>query len=109
MSVSETATGVAKAYSPAQKGLDDLLRDRRRDRAAEAVQLLLEHDGDRDLRIVGGGEAVEPRGVVVAVAGLRGARLAGDPDPRDLRRGARAGRNDRFHHLRQLCGGLRLD
>ena len=38
--------------SAGQQGLHDLLRDRGRDGAAEAVQLLLEHDGDRDLGVL---------------------------------------------------------
>src|SRR3954453_11081557 len=100
MSVSETATGVSRGYSPAQKGLYDLLRDRRRDRAAEPVQLLLEHDRDGDLRVVGGSEAGEPGGVVVAVSGLGGAGLAGDLDARNLSSSAGAARDDGLHHLR---------
>src|SRR5437763_12303366 len=109
MSVSETATGVSRGYSPAQKGLDDLLRDRRRDCAAEAVRLLLEHDRDRDLRMIGGSEADEPRRIDVVETGFRRPGLAGNLDPRDLRRRARPARDDRLHELRQGRRRLRLD
>ena len=61
------------------------LRDRGGDRAAEAVQLVLEHDGACDLRIVGGREEDEPCRVDVILAGFGGSRLAGDLDPGDRR------------------------
>ena len=46
---------------------------------------MLDDDGARDLRVVGGREEDEPRGVDVRDAGLGGAGLAGDLDARDLR------------------------
>src|SRR6185437_525962 len=97
MSVSDTATGslyrVVRA-SAGQQGLHDLLGDRSRNGAAEAVQLLLEHDGDRDLRICGGREADEPGLVDVGDTGLRCTGLPGDLSPRDLRRDARSALDD---------------
>src|SRR3954453_19571439 len=100
MSVSDTATGVSRGYSPAQKGLHDLLGYRRGNRPAEAVRLLLEHDRDGHLRVVRGREGREPGRVDVVDARLRGAGLTGDPDARNLRCGARAALDDGLHHLR---------
>src|SRR5262249_56795488 len=71
-----------------ENGLQQDLRDRRRRRAAEAV-LVLERYGDCDLRIVRGGEGDEPGRVDAAVAGLGGAGLPGDLDPRGLSGGGR--------------------
>src|SRR3954469_19426922 len=107
MSVSDTATGVSRGYSPAEKGLHDLLGNRRGDGAAEAVRLLLEYDRDRHLRVVRGGEGREPGRVDVVDPRLRGAGLARVLDARDLRCGPRAALSDCFHHLRQLSGRLR--
>src|SRR5689334_12507403 len=101
MSVSETATGVTRGYSPAQKGLEDLLGDRRRDGTAEAVQLLLENDRDGVERVVGRSEGDEPRRVDVRDARLGRPGLAGDRDARDLRLGAGAALDDELHHLIQ--------
>src|SRR5579862_9536566 len=112
MSVSETATWslyrVVRA-SAAQQRLQDLLRDRRRDSTAEAVQLLLEDDGDRDLRILCGSKRDEPGRVDVRDARLRGACLARDGDSGDLRRRAGAALHDELHHLVELSRRLRLD
>src|SRR4051794_21541066 len=100
MSVSDTATGVSRGYSPAQKGLHDLLGYRGRNRTAEAVRLLLEDDGDRDLRVVRGRKRGEPGGVDMVDARLGRTGLAGDPDARDLRSRAGAALDDGLHHLR---------
>src|SRR5262249_1766693 len=87
-----------------ENGLQQDLRDRRRRRAAEAV-LVLERYGDRDLRIVRGGEGDEPGRVDAAVAGLRGAGLPGDLDPRDLSGGAGARLDRGDHHRVDLVRG----
>src|SRR5436190_15776974 len=95
-------TAIALLLRPStENGLHQLLRDRRRRRAAEAV-LVLERDGDRDLRVVGRREADEPRRVDAAVARLRGTGLARDRDARN--RGGPAGAvvDSRDHHRGDL-------
>src|SRR5690349_19061944 len=112
MSVSETATcGLYRVVraSAAQQRLHDLLRNRRRDSTAEAVQLLLEDDGDRDLRVLRGSECDEPGRVDVRDARLGRPGLAGDGDAGNLRRRAGAALHDELHHLVELGGRLRLD
>src|SRR5437763_2984607 len=112
MSVSETATcGLYRVVraSAAQQRLHDLLRNRRRDSTTEAVQLLLEDDGDRDLRVLSRSERDEPGRVDVRDARLRGAGLARDGNAGDLRRRAGAALHDELHHLVELRGRLRLD
>src|SRR5579864_3988187 len=87
MSVSETATGGryrVEAISAGQELFEDLLRDRRGHCAAEAVQLLLEHDRDGDLWILGGREAHKPCRVDVIDGGFRRSGLAGHLDARNL-------------------------
>ena len=69
------------------------LRDRRGGGAAEAG-LVLEHDGDRDLRVVRRREAMNHVVLRPLDARLGRARLAGDADAGDLRRGARAACDD---------------
>ena len=59
--------------------LDALLQDVRRDVSGEAAgAAVLNHDGEGDLRVVGGGEADEPgvveRGAVLAPAAVPGRR-----------------------------------
>ena len=112
MSVSDTATGVPRGYwqsQPCRSFSSIELGDRGGDRAAESVQLLLEHDRDGDRGVVGRGEADEPGGVDVVHRGLGGARLAGHLDARDLGGGAGAGLHDGDHHLGQVGGGGGLD
>src|SRR5438046_2936557 len=106
MSVSETATKVPRGYLPGQKGLCDLLGDRRGHRPTEAVELVLQDDRHGDLRVVGGGERDEPGVVDVRDRGLGGSRLAGDLDAGYRRRSAGSSLDDELHHLRQLGGRL---
>src|SRR3954465_1259330 len=68
-----------------QDRLQQRFGDRRGDAAAEAVQLVLDHDCACDLRVLRRGEEDEPRGIDVILVRLRRTRLARDRDAGDLR------------------------
>src|SRR6266568_2394342 len=70
--------------SSVEEPLEDGLRDRRRDRAAESVGLLLDDNRYDVARVVRGREGHEPRVVDAGDARLRRPGLAGDRDARDL-------------------------
>src|SRR5438445_9248459 len=105
-SLTATAAYRVETCSAGQEFFEDGLGDRGRDRGAEAVRLLLDHDRDHVPGVVGGGEADEPRVVDVPEAELCGARLACDleagrePDGR-----GRPALDDELHHLVQLGRG----
>ena len=70
--------------SSVEQRLHHLGRDRARDLAAEAARAALEHHRDRDLRVLGRGEADEPGPVDARLdVDLRGSGLAGERDPAD--------------------------